>query len=449
MQNVIEPAVTLETLGEKYVSLTGGTVLGIYPHLASIYRGDVRRIVNLDAAQVLRMCDGRRKASEVAGSLSPSEEERRKILEFLLTAVENGDVVVSDTPINAPFEVAEHDYILPSHVVFELTENCNLNCAHCYRIKERAPLYMPLEAFKRIIDFLSEPLLVGIELTGGEPTLHPNFVEIVEYAAERLELVGVLTNGLYLPPGTIEKLSSYMDKLFFSVSLDSHDPTFHDEFRGLKGAWKRTVENIKRLTDAGFNVRIAMTIVPENIDHVEKVAELAVELGVKMFTYSPMLPFGRADGFTWSNEDLWRISEVDKRVRRRFSGVIPVARMEELEASLGNCGAGWRSVTIGPDLSVRMCVVSDPERDVLFRLDPKRPEESFRNAREKLAFFYGIRAPGPWICGNCRFLSFCTPCVLRARYVLEKGLIAPEECRWASTIGIGALKKYLQVKTDG
>ncbi|GAB6134496.1 radical SAM protein [Thermococcus prieurii] len=449
MQNVIKPAVTLETLEDKHVSLAKETVLRVYPHLASIHRGNIKRIVNLDAAYVLRMCDGKRKASEITDSLAHSKEERHKILEFLLTAIKNGDVIVSDIPINVPVEVAEHDYILPSHVVFELTENCNLNCAHCYRIKERVPLYMPFEAFKKIIDFLSGHLLVGTELTGGEPTLHPDFVEIVRYAAERLELVGVLTNGLYLPPRTIEKLSSYTDKLFFSVSLDSHDPAFHDEFRGLKGAWKRTVENIKRLTDAGFNVRIAMTVTPENIEHIEKVAELAVELGAKMFTYSPMLPFGRADGFTWSNEDLWRLSEIDKKVRKRFSKIIPVVQFEEFGKNIENCGAGWRSLTIGPDLSVRMCVVSDSTRDVIAKIDINDLEGSFRKITPHLKFLHGINAPGPGICGNCKFINFCTPCILRARYVLEKGFTPLKGCRWANTVGGKALKKYLRVRTNG
>ncbi|WP_288071901.1 radical SAM protein [Pyrococcus sp.] len=354
----------------------------------------------------------------------------------------------SDNPMSTHASVEEYPYIVPTHVVFEITENCNLNCVHCYRIKDKKPLYLKFNAFRKILNFLISRGLIGIEITGGEPTLHSNFLDIVEYAAKNVSMVGILTNGAYLPPETIERLEPYKEKIFFSISLDSYDPNYHDRFRGLPGAWKRTVSNIKRLTSAGYQVRIAMTVTPNNIDHIEKTAELAINLGAKMFTYSPMLPFGRANGITWSNADLWKLSEIDKRVREKFKSIIPVVKIEEFGGTIENCGAGWRSVTIGPDMILRMCVISDSTRDSFVRIDPNNVESAFIEALDGMTFFYTLRAPGHDVCGDCKFLNFCSPCILRARYVLEKGFIHPSQCKWAQEVGMENLKKCLKVRID-
>ncbi len=244
---------------------------------------------------------------------------------------------------------------------------------------------------------------MGIEITGGEPTLHPDFLDIVEYAAKRVSMVGILTNGVYLPPGTIERLSKYREKLFFSISLDSHDPEYHDRFRGIPGAWKKTVSNIKQLTSAGYKVRVAMTVTPDNIDHLERTAELAVKLGVKVFSYNPILPFGKAGGdVVWSPEDLWKLSAADKRVRKKFKSIIPVIQLEEFdsEGSTKNCGAGWRSCTIGPDLGIRMCVISDSKRDAFGRIDPSDVESTFKEVSDNMMFFYNASSPPGQTCAG-------------------------------------------------
>lgn len=431
---------------QMYVALSNDVKLLVYPHLAVIKKKDEVRPVNLDGAKILRMCDGTSTVGCIASKFSSNYYEKVRIVEFLLYAEKLGDVVMTTKPIKSEASVLEYDYLVPVHAVFEITENCNLNCFHCYRIKEKAPLYMDFEEFRKVLDFLVSHGLLGIEITGGEPTLHPQFLDIVEYAAQRLQLVGILTNGLFLPSETINRLEEYKEKIFFSISLDSHDPDYHDGFRGVPGAWKRTVANIRKLTSAGYNVRIAMTVTPNNIDHIEKTAESSVELGARMFTYSPMLPFGRAEGTSWSAKDLWRLSEVDKRVKERFKSIIPVASLEGFGTNeITNCGAGWRSITIGPDLKARMCVISDSNRDTMFRIDPSNIESSFKKASDVMSFFHDILAPGPAICGNCKFSNFCTPCVLRARYVIEKGLINPSNCKWARTVGLKKLRTYLGV----
>ncbi|MGB9679651.1 MAG: radical SAM protein [Thermoanaerobacteraceae bacterium] len=117
---------------------------------------------------------------------------------------------------------------------------------------------------------LANETVCGVELTGGEPTIHPDFELIVKTAVEHFSIVGVLTNGTYLPDELLEKICNYNNQIFWNISLDSHQPEYHDKFRGRRNAWLTTIENIKKLVKYNFLVRVAMTITPENIKTLKK-----------------------------------------------------------------------------------------------------------------------------------------------------------------------------------
>lgn len=231
---------------------------------------------------------------------------------------------------------------MPAHLVIELTDDCNLKCVHCYRTNSRGK-YIDYDSLKSLLHILSTETVCSVEFTGGEPTLHPNFLEIMEFAVQRFWLVGILTNAVELTDEVLEKLSAYRDRVFWSISLDSHDENYHDRFRGRKGAWIQTVNNIKKIVSQGYFVRISMCVTHENIPHIKSVAELCSKMGVKAFSYSPILPFGKSYDYIWQYNDILKLSEEDKYVRQKYGNIIPYIQLKEFnkEHINENCGAGW------------------------------------------------------------------------------------------------------------
>jgi radical SAM protein with 4Fe4S-binding SPASM domain len=397
--------------------------------------------VNKDAVNLLALCDGKtdifhltKILIEKAGQKEDMSKALSNVNLFINYAVSQGHLLLSNEATEIEIDKrGSLDYFLPSHVVVELTNYCNLKCKHCYRSKEHAG-FIETNSLLKLLESLSNETLLSVELTGGEPTLHPDFTKIVVFAANLFPMVGVLTNGTNLPPDLIKSTYGFKDRIIFSVSLDSYDPSYHDAFRGVYGSWKKTTQNIKSLVESGFTVRVAMSVTPDNIDHMDKTAEWCVNNGVKIFSYSPVLPFGNAkeNNYIWSNEDMWKLYKTGKILREKYKDLIPLVDLENFGVSgrKENCGAGWKSVTIGPDFRVRQCVMADPERDSLGIIDPLNPKQFFEEISNITKRLSEVVPPSRDVCRDCKFLTFCTPCPLRARIVMEDKLIDPKECKF-------------------
>ena len=140
----------------------------------------------------------------------------------------------------------------PYVVSWNLTYRCNLACEHCYLDAGGTPL-VDTESFAdrselgteecfRVIDEIAAfaPECVTI-LTGGEPLLRRDILEIVRRAAERELWVVVGTNGVRITENLARRLAEAGAR-GLSLSLDALDPDRHDRFRKVRGAWRNTVE---------------------------------------------------------------------------------------------------------------------------------------------------------------------------------------------------------------
>ena len=145
----------------------------------------------------------------------------------------------------------------PYVVSWNLTYRCNLACEHCYLDAGGTPLVgtenfadrseLGTEECFRVIDeiaaFAPECLTI---LTGGEPLLRRDILEIVRRAAERGLWVVVGTNGVRITENLARRLAEAGAR-GLSLSLDALDPDRHDRFRKVRGAWRNTVEGAEIL----------------------------------------------------------------------------------------------------------------------------------------------------------------------------------------------------------
>lgn len=202
-------------------------------------------------------------------------------------------------------ETASSDLDLPPGIpalrmfYLYLSAGCNLNCRHCWitpTFVNGSPVpgeCLDIELIKKAV-FDAKPLgLAAVKLTGGEPTLHPEFIPVVEFLFEQGLSLTMESNGTLIDQDMARYLADGNKLSHVAVSLDSPDPAWHDQFRGKKGAFDATVHGIKNLVAAGFKPQIIMSVVRDNIDHIEGLVKLAIHLGASSVKFNPVTPSGR------------------------------------------------------------------------------------------------------------------------------------------------------------
>jgi AdoMet-dependent heme synthase len=192
----------------------------------------------------------------------------------------------------------------PYVVSWNLTYRCNLACEHCYLDAGGAP-QVGTENFAdrselgtdecfRVIDEIAAfaPECVTI-LTGGEPLLRRDILEIVRRAAERGLWVVVGTNGVRITENLAKRLAEAGAR-GLSLSLDALDPDRHDRFRKVRGAWQNTVEGAEILGRAGLPFIVQTTAGSHNAGELDAIADFAHNrLAAKVWNLYFLVPTGR------------------------------------------------------------------------------------------------------------------------------------------------------------
>ena len=192
----------------------------------------------------------------------------------------------------------------PYVVSWNLTYRCNLACEHCYLDAGGSPLVetdnfadrseLDTEGCFGVIDQIAgfAPECVTI-LTGGEPLLRRDILEIVGRAAERGLWVVVGTNGVRITENLARRLADAGAR-GLSLSLDALDPDRHDRFRKVRGAWRNTVEGAEILHRAGLPFIVQTTAGAHNLGELDEIADFAhARLGAKVWNLYFLVPTGR------------------------------------------------------------------------------------------------------------------------------------------------------------
>lgn len=157
---------------------------------------------------------------------------------------------------------------------WHITHLCNLRCTHCYQ--EEYNNHMPKEDFYAALDKFEEfmknkPLRGQINLTGGEPLLHPNFFEFASEIRRRGFLLAILTNGTLIDEETAKKIKA-LSPVFVQVSLDGIKES-HDKVRG-DGNFDKALWGIDNLKKAGVRVLVSFTAQRDNYKDFENLARV-------------------------------------------------------------------------------------------------------------------------------------------------------------------------------
>lgn len=242
--------------------------------LLNLKTGDCR---HLSAQMFLftQACDGRTDLDSVAGFI-----EREVFLDKLIAAgmaeeCGQGEEIL---PYQR-FRKADNPYIRTVHWL--ITGLCNLKCRHCY-MESPAGTYgeLPLPDMLRIVGKLAEANAHHVHLTGGEPFLRRDLLEIVAALAERqIAVTHVSTNGALVADEALQGIKKLGFSPDFQISFDGCGA--HDAMRGVPGAEQAAVQAIRRLREHGFAVAVATVVDRTNIGSLPETYALMKQLDVQ------------------------------------------------------------------------------------------------------------------------------------------------------------------------
>ncbi|MBW2334290.1 MAG: radical SAM protein [Deltaproteobacteria bacterium] len=188
----------------------------------------------------------------------------------------------------------EPDFALTSLYLY-LTDYCNLCCSHCWispKFSQKQQNGIPLAYLKEAISEARSLGLQSVKLTGGEPFLYRDIADLLAFLASEQITVLIETNGTLINRDMVERLKfCNLDQL--SVSLDAATEGVHDEIRGVKGTFHRTLEGLGLLSKHGLNFQIIMTLQRKNQEEIPGVIQLSEKLGASSLKINPLIPWGR------------------------------------------------------------------------------------------------------------------------------------------------------------
>lgn len=339
-------------------------------------------------------------------------------------------------------------------VSWNLTQRCNLHCAHCYMSASASAETageLSTRECQRVMDEIAqvnpEVLLI---LTGGEPLIRKDIFDLASYGTDKGFTVVLGSNGVLLREAEARRMRQSGIQ-GASISLDSVDPQRHDTFRRLPGAWAGAVRATKILRAEGLDFSIHTSITTWNVHEMSAMIDLARELGARVLNFFFLVRTGRGADLTDITPDQYEhllsviakaqgVGRADSRAESRPDGYraedpwsVPTGRSGDMvirakcaphlrrilyefdpqspllqNYAQGSCPAGKHYCRITPTGMVTPCpympVVAGNLRTTSFA-DIWRHAKPMRELRHPQL---GGR------CGTCEFSQLCGGCRCRA-----------------------------------
>ena len=183
----------------------------------------------------------------------------------------------------------------PFLAIWEITQSCDLACKHCRAAAQ--PIAHPDELTnaegKALIDQIAEMGVPIFVFTGGDPLKRKDVFELIRYAADKGVHVALTPSATpLLTREAIFKLKE-AGLVRLGISLDGSTAEIHDAFRGLPGAYARTIQAIEWANEAGIPIQVHTTISRHNAHDLDNLCALFEKLAIVMWNVFFLVPVGR------------------------------------------------------------------------------------------------------------------------------------------------------------
>jgi pyrroloquinoline quinone biosynthesis protein E len=327
------------------------------------------------AAAIVALCDGTREAGAIVDELSARYQARREVIAHdveallddlhdrgLLEAWERKAERGNGHAPTAAWPSSGESLPSPYTLVAEVTHRCPLACPYCSNPTELVRRHDELstEQWLRVIDQAAELGVMQLHLTGGEPLARADLETLAKRARDRGLYVNLVTSGLPLDRGRLERLAPSLDHV--QLSVQDAEPASSDRLAGTAShAQKMRVAGwVKEL---GLPLTVNVVLHRANLDRVAAIVAMAERLG------ADRLELANVQLVSWALENaaallptraqIERARTVAQEARERLSGTMAVVFvLPDWHADRPRaCMDGWgrRFVVIAPDGTVLPC----------------------------------------------------------------------------------------------
>jgi SynChlorMet cassette radical SAM/SPASM protein ScmE len=342
----------------------------------------------------------------------------------------------------------------PERVTLNITNRCNLACRYCaVAATKNAAGDLSLAQWVEVIDELARIKVFQILISGGEPFLREDFLEILRRIVSHPMRVAVNSNGTRLTEDVLAFLADSGRLNFIQVSLDGAEAAVHDVLRG-QGAFAMLCKGIDRLVRHAIPFHFFVVVNRLNFRHLEEIVRFALDAGARQVAFSTLLPLGRAlqdlDALMLSYAEQKQTEETLRRLRHKYPQAVGGTLVQTIEwmdgianltgektapvqaNRISSCGGSVSECAIRPEGWVIPCdrlwdYTVGNVRQSSFQ-DIWLHAEGFRKFRKRFA----QRMDDFEECRGCLFTDICRGGCPATAYGLGRGINAwdPLSCYW-------------------
>ncbi|MEU5880540.1 mycofactocin radical SAM maturase [Spirillospora sp. NPDC047279] len=321
----------------------------------------------------------------------------------------------------------------PICLTWELTYACNLSCVHCLSSSgRRDPRELTTAECKALIDEFERMQVFYVNIGGGEPTVRPDFWELVDYATAHRVGVKFSTNGVKITPEIAGRLaaSDYVD---VQISLDGATAEVNDAVRGA-GSYDTAIRAMERLAEAGFRgFKISVVMTRHNVPQLDAFKALADRFGAQL-RLTRLRPSGRG-------ADVWHeLHPTDGQQRELYAWLVErgedvltgdsffhLSAYGEPLPGLNLCGAGRVVCLVDPVGDVYACPFAIHDS---FLAGNVRDRGGFAAVWRDSPIFLDLRHPqNGGACTQCSAYDACRGGCMAAKFFTGLPLDGPDpEC---------------------
>ena len=248
---------------------------------------------------------------------------------------------------------------------WHITQECDLHCRHCYDRSSRSPL--PLSKGLRILDdlyaFCQTHFIKGqVSFSGGNPLLYPDFTALYRAAVERGLQVAILGNPT--DQKVLAELTALKAPVFYQISLEGLSE--HNDYMRGSGHFRRSLEFLDLLKNAGIFSMVMLTLTRANLDQVLPLTEI-LQGHVDLFTFNRLAMVGEGAGLYSVEPEKYRQFLPKYMAAAEKSSFIAlkdnlfnIIKQEQGQSWFGGCagygcGAAFNFMALLPDGEVHAC----------------------------------------------------------------------------------------------
>lgn len=264
--------------------------------------------------------------------------------------------------------------------IINITNKCSLQCPGCfyYKFNKKENSHIPLNNYKKMIDRLYHNTTWDrIELSGGEPFLHPQLQALVEYTANKLIRPIVFTSGMIVSEEKLKKMKVYVDS--FNVTIKYPVDMWDDSFKGSRGAHKNALKFLEICKKLRIKTRIHWVIDNYNYWYITQMYDIARMYNSELVVLR-YIPFNKevmkryVSDYYWEDLCLWIKLNKLKNTRIGF-----ISKHSDYNV----CTAGITRLAISMDGSVTPCIYLNDKIANIFIDSWSELEEKLKDWRKR------------------------------------------------------------------